>query len=86
MICLIKVQSTVGLCITYKVTWVNNNRDYIVKYDSKHSTVKCSCKSFGVLCSHALRIDYNDLGEVPYMYILKRWSKNGKKTSGGISD
>lgn len=75
-------------CIVREQVEVNENhretKDYEVVYNTSGTEVLCICGLFnfkGYLCRHALIVlNQNGVDEIPPAYILRRWSKNIKRT------
>lgn len=58
-------------------------RHFEVIYDKAGTEVRCICSCFnfkGYLCRHALCVlNYNQVEEIPFQYILSRWRKDFKR-------
>ncbi|CAI9754063.1 unnamed protein product [Fraxinus pennsylvanica] len=68
-------------------------RHYEVLYETTQMEIRCICSLFnlkGYLCRHALNVlNYNGVEEIPSEYILRRWSKDYKRSfhiDNGLSD
>lgn len=68
-------------------------RHYEVLYETTQMEIRCICSLFnlkGYLCRHALNVlNYNGIEEIPSEYILRRWSKDYKRSfhiDNGLSD
>nr|BAJ33925.1 unnamed protein product [Eutrema halophilum] len=75
---------------TFRVKDYEQNRAFIVEWNSESSEVVCSCRLFefkGFLCRHAM-IVLQMSGEltIPSQYVLKRWTKDAKSREVVESD
>jgi zinc finger SWIM domain-containing protein 3 len=70
-----------SLC-EYVITMVNHEGSWRVSFDRASTSISCSCKkfdTFGILCSHALKVfEANDVKVVPEKYILRRWTREAR--------
>lgn len=61
---------------------VGEKREKELKCDCESSHKLASCKkydTFGILCSHALKVfELNDVKVIPDMYILRRWTREAR--------
>ncbi|XP_058774984.1 protein FAR1-RELATED SEQUENCE 12-like [Vicia villosa] len=66
-----------SLC-KYSITMDNHEKSWKVSFNRASSSISCSCRkfeTFGILCSHALKVfEANDVKVVPDEYILRRWT------------
>uniref|UniRef100_A0A1J3D8E6 Protein FAR1-RELATED SEQUENCE n=1 Tax=Noccaea caerulescens TaxID=107243 RepID=A0A1J3D8E6_NOCCA len=75
---------------TFRVQDYEQNRAFLVVWNSESSEVVCSCRLFefkGFLCRHAM-IVLQMSGEltIPSQYVLKRWTKDAKSREALESD
>nr|Q5UBY2.1 RecName: Full=Protein FAR1-RELATED SEQUENCE 1 [Arabidopsis thaliana]AAV33403.1 FAR1-related 1 protein [Arabidopsis thaliana] len=75
---------------TFRVQDYEQNRSFVVVWNSESSEVVCSCRLFelkGFLCRHAM-IVLQMSGElsIPSQYVLKRWTKDAKSREVMESD
>ncbi|CAH8275984.1 unnamed protein product [Arabidopsis lyrata] len=75
---------------TFRVQDYEQNRAFVVVWNSESSEVVCSCRLFefkGFLCRHAM-IVLQMSGElsIPSQYVLKRWTKDAKSREAMESD
>ncbi|CAE6186628.1 unnamed protein product [Arabidopsis arenosa] len=75
---------------TFRVQDYEQNRAFVVVWNSELSEVVCSCRLFefkGFLCRHAM-IVLQMSGElsIPSQYVLKRWTKDAKSREAMESD
>ncbi|GMQ00716.1 hypothetical protein CsSME_00047684 [Camellia sinensis var. sinensis] len=75
--------------ITYAVTDLEDNQDFIVEWNESKSNICCSCRLFeynGYLCRHAIVVlQMSGVFSIPFKYILQRWT-NAATSRHAISE
>ncbi|KAG1326830.1 protein FAR1-RELATED SEQUENCE 5 [Cocos nucifera] len=68
----------------FELTMQGSSKFWTVLLDTSTMEVSCSCRKFermGLLCSHVLKaFSIKNVQRIPERYILKRWTKDARKT------
>lgn len=75
--------SPTGTICEYKVTNMDEPKEFLVRFNSSEVAIECSCKKFehtGLPCRHIIKtLDIVNIKELPDRYLLKRWTKQAKQ-------
>ncbi|XP_022893329.1 protein FAR-RED IMPAIRED RESPONSE 1-like isoform X1 [Olea europaea var. sylvestris] len=83
-----KKESESGTNVTFRVDDCEKTENFMVKWNEAKSEVSCSCLLFeykGFLCRHSMIVlQMCGLSSIPSQYILKRWTKDAKRSQSLI--